>query len=102
MGADASHSCALSDISECTISVVVIQRIAGDSGDVNIWKPVVIKASHRDAHTVAITSNARTVRYVCIGAIAVIVVEAGFEVKGILALDGGSCAGVKQSSPRHE
>jgi len=53
----------------------VIQRIAVDSSDVNIWKPVVIKVSHGDAHTVAITFNARTISYVCEGAIVVIVVE---------------------------
>src|SRR5260370_28995061 len=79
MGAEAGHSCALSNISECTIAVVVIQRIAVDPRAVNIWKPVVIKVSHRDAHTVAITSNARTISYVCKGAIVVIVVEAVFK-----------------------
>src|SRR5260370_42416512 len=91
MGADASHSCALSDISECTIAVVVIQRIAVDSGDVNIWKPVVSKVSHRDAHTVAITSNARTISYVCKGAIVVIVVESVWKRRTILRKGAVAC-----------
>jgi hypothetical protein len=75
MGSDAGHSCAPSDIGERTIAVVVIQRVAVDSSDIDIRIPIVVKVSHGDAHTVAITFDARTISYVCEGAIVVIVVE---------------------------
>src|SRR4029077_14389076 len=73
-----TNTCAFSDISEGTVSVVVIQRVPVVIRDVNVFESVVVVIADRHAHSVTILRHAGESRFfghIGEGAIGILVIQ---------------------------
>src|SRR5260370_26386020 len=94
---NAGYAGLFSDVSECTVAVVVIEDIAIYPGQVEVGPAVIVEVGRSDSHAISLSLQASTVRYIRKRAVSIVPVKPVVE-SGIVLFQARNLSAVREEN----